>query len=74
MSLYSKQLEEFFQAMIFVSGIIREVVNKREMSFTALSRQQTGIKLVSVYKLQDLVKFYSFFLEFGINSICLEST
>ena len=30
-----------------VSGIIREVVSQREASFTALSRQQTGIKLVS---------------------------
>jgi len=40
-----EKLESLIIGRTVMDGIIREVVNKREMSFTALSRQQTGIKL-----------------------------
>jgi hypothetical protein len=39
------KLEALITGRTVMDGIIREVVNKREASFVALSRQQTGIKL-----------------------------
>merc|ERR550532_1661360 len=41
------KLESLIIGRTVMDGIIREVVSQREASFTALSRQQTGIKLES---------------------------
>ncbi|XP_063723385.1 radial spoke head protein 3 homolog B-like isoform X2 [Symsagittifera roscoffensis] len=41
------KLESLIIGRTVMDGIIREVVSKREASFVALSRQQTGIKLES---------------------------
>jgi len=40
-----EKLESLIIGRTVMDGIIRDVVSKREQSFTALSRQQTGIKL-----------------------------